>query len=116
MDNTTSNETETQPTPQALPGEDSVDGLFGLCRDCKHWMPTALTRANMSDDYPRDRHPDDGWHDGVCNRIKRGIQITASGGWEGATVDSVETDANFGCRFFEPNAEMSHHQKPGEKA
>ena len=33
MTNTTSNETETQPAPQALTGEDSVHGLFGI------WQP-----------------------------------------------------------------------------
>jgi hypothetical protein len=77
---------------------------FPQCRDCKHWMPTAQTRDALVD-YPRNRHPDDGWHDGVCVRLMTGIQITATGGWDGATVDSVETDANFGCAYFEPNAE-----------
>ena len=76
--------------------------LFGFCRDCRHWKATTRTLENLSD-YPRDRHPEDGWLDAVCKQIQRGTEITASGGWEGATVDSVETDANFGCRYFEPN-------------
>jgi hypothetical protein len=53
------------------------------------------------ENYPRDIHPSNGWVDGVCEEIKHGTSITASSGWEGATVESVETDANFGCRFFE---------------
>jgi|688.fasta_scaffold391865_3 hypothetical protein len=76
--------------------------LFGFCRDCRHWQATTRTRESLAE-YPRDKHPDDGWLDAVCKRIQRGTEITASGGWDGASVDSVETDANFGCRFFEPN-------------
>ena len=76
---------------------------FGLCRDCKHWQATTRTRESLAE-YPRDKHPDNGWLDAVCKRIQSGTEITASGGWNGASVDSVETDANFGCRFFEPNA------------
>lgn len=77
--------------------------LFGLCRDCRHWQATTRTREGLAE-YPRDKHPDAGWLDAVCKRIQLGTQITASGGWDGATVDSVETDANFGCVYFEPNA------------
>ena len=75
--------------------------LFGFCRDCRHWNATTRTRESLAE-YPRDKHPDDGWLDAVCKRIQHGTEITASGGWNGAIVDSVETDANFGCRFFEP--------------
>lgn len=63
-------------------------------------MATNRTLGNLKE-YPRDKHPDDGWLDAVCKRIQEGIDITVTGGWEGATVDSVETDANFGCRYFE---------------
>ena len=73
---------------------------IGLCRDCKHWKPTARTLESL-DGYERDRHPRDGWLDAVCNEIKYGTTIIASGGWNGASVDSVETDANFGCVYFE---------------
>jgi hypothetical protein len=76
--------------------------LFGFCRDCRHWQATTQTRESLAE-YPRDKHPDDGWLDAVCKCIQHGTQITASGGWNGASVDSVETDANFGCRYFEPN-------------
>ena len=77
--------------------------LFGFCRDCRHWKATTKVRERLAE-YPRDKHPKDGWLDAVCKQIQRGTEITVSGGWECATVDSVETDANFGCRFFEPNA------------
>jgi hypothetical protein len=54
--------------------------------------------------YDRDKLPDHGWWDGVCNRIKSGITINVSSGWNGATVDSVETDGNFACSYGEtPN-------------
>lgn len=76
---------------------------FGFCRDCGHWMATARTREFLAE-YPRDRSPDDGWLESVCRRIQRGTSITASGGWDGASVDSVETDANFGCVYFDPEA------------
>ena len=55
--------------------------------------------------YDRDKLPDHGWWHGVCNRIRAGITINVSGGWDGATVDSVETDGNFACIYGEtPNA------------
>lgn len=73
---------------------------FGLCRDCKHWL---FSRREQLAEYPRDRHPRDGWLDGVCGRLQGTLTITASGGWDGATVDSVETDANFGCVLFAPS-------------
>lgn len=74
---------------------------FGLCRDCAHWQFNPKDRVALAD-YPRNRHPDEGWIEAVCKRIQLGTSITASGGWDGATVDSVETDANFGCCYFEP--------------
>jgi hypothetical protein len=69
------------------------------CRDCRHWMP-GRGRDDL-DRYPRDQAPDSGWLDGVCNRLRDGVEITCSGGWDGCTIDSVETDANFGCVYGE---------------
>jgi len=66
------------------------------CRDCVHWL--CSNRGWLEND-PRDTKPEDGWVDGVCPVLLRRLAITASGGWDGATVDSVETDANFGCVF-----------------
>jgi len=74
--------------------------LFGLCRDCKHWL---FSRREHLVEYPRNQPAADGWLDGVCPKLHRTLTITATGGWEGATVDSVETDANFGCVLFLPN-------------
>ena len=73
---------------------------FGLCRDCKHWLATSKTRETL-ENYARSIHPDDGWVDGMCARMNRGVHITVSAGWSGGVVDSIETDANFGCRLFE---------------
>jgi hypothetical protein len=73
---------------------------FPQCRDCKHWMPTAAVGEALAS-YPRDRRPEDGIFDAVCNRLKRGLEFTASGDWGRGTVDSVETDANFSCAYFE---------------
>ena len=72
-----------------------------LCRDCAHWKGPA---PECLENYSRETPPDKGWVDGVCRRLQHGIAITASGGWESASVDSVETDANFGCVYFEPKA------------
>jgi hypothetical protein len=72
--------------------------LFGLCRDCKHWQKNKHI-SNRLEDYSRDIHPDDGGIDAVCKRIHhRGIAIIL---WGDSEVDHVETDANFGCRYFE---------------
>lgn len=72
---------------------------IGQCRDCAHWQ---FTRHDALAEYTRDR-PENQWYlDGICKRIQQSLTITASGGWEGATIDSVETDANFGCILFSP--------------
>ena len=82
--------------------KDEQKPAFGKCRDCKHWMPRNKDAFRLElKSYPHDRKPDDGWLEAVCKRIQRGVTITASGGWNGAVVDSVETDANFGCAYFE---------------
>jgi hypothetical protein len=94
--------------PECQPVGVSWIALFGLCRDCKHWNPTPRTLEYLAE-YPRDQRPDEGWMDAVCKRIQYGTTISASGGWDGATVDSVETDANFGCVYFEPNEQMSNN-------
>lgn len=88
------------------------DALFGLCRDCKHWMSTPSTKGALAE-YPRELPESNWWLDAVCNRIRFGLTIEASGGWNGATVDSIETDANFGCRYFEPDADVD--ASPPEK-
>jgi len=68
------------------------------CRDCKHWK---APHPEYNETYDRNQPPDAGWWDGICKRLQYGITITASGGWDGATVDSVETDANFACIYGE---------------
>jgi hypothetical protein len=75
-----------------------VRKILGQCRDCQHWLCANRERLG---EYPRDTPVDTGWVDGVCPVLLRSLTITASGGWEGATVDSVETDANFGCVLFQ---------------
>lgn len=77
------------------------NGLFGLCRDCHHWRPA--TNKQHLPEYPRDRKVEDGYINGRCDRIRDGADIDVSGGWDGAVVDGVFTDANFGCALFEPN-------------
>ena len=79
--------------------------LLGFCRDCKHWQLTKRTVECLKE-YPRDKPESDWWLSSVCRRLQYGVEITARGGWEGAWVNQVETDANFGCRFFEPNADV----------
>jgi hypothetical protein len=81
---------------------DEQKPTFGRCRDCKHWMkPKRWGFPAALEAYPRDQKPEDGWLEAVCKRIQHGTTITASDGWNHATVDRVETDANFGCAYFE---------------
>lgn len=68
------------------------------CRDCKHWK---TPHPEYGATYERDRPYKDWWWEGVCDEIRHKVSITASGGWDGATVDSVETDGNFACVFGE---------------
>jgi hypothetical protein len=81
------------------------------CRDCKHWKTPNPEWGEM---YDRNQEPDKGWWDGVCVRLRHGITITASGGWEGATVDSVETDGNFACIYGETPNDKLRHSAPAE--
>lgn len=74
---------------------------FGLCRDCKHWKILDAFKESLAE-FPRDKHPGDGWVDGECEELKRGVEIYLKTGWDGGYVDKIETDANFGCRLFEP--------------
>jgi hypothetical protein len=69
------------------------------CRNCRHWQHSHSLETILS--YPAEQTPDSGWLDGVCVRLRDGIHISCSGGWDGCTVDSVETDANFGCVYGE---------------
>ena len=69
-----------------------------LCRDCKHWR---TAQPQYLANYDRATKADSGWLDGVCGKLIGGITINVSGGWNGATVDSVETDANFSCVYSE---------------
>jgi hypothetical protein len=68
------------------------------CRDCRHWLWPGIFDLN---DYPRDRPVKGGWADGVCQELLAHLTIECTGGWNGCTVDSVETDANFWCAFGE---------------
>lgn len=70
-----------------------------LCRDCQHWQ---WTGSFDLDEYDRTRNPDDGWADGICSVLKNKLSVSCSGGWDGCTVDFIETDANFWCAFGSP--------------
>ena len=75
---------------------------IGLCRDCRHWRPSQDAIKRLPD-YSRALPPNDWWNDALCVRIERGIDIILEVGLDGAFVDRVETDANFGCMLFEAN-------------
>jgi hypothetical protein len=71
------------------------------------------TNRDWEATHDRKTPPDKGWWDGVCKRLQSGITITASGGWEGAIVDSVETDGNFACIYGETPNDRTERQPPG---
>ena len=69
------------------------------CRTCKHWM------KHSTDDESLKTIPEKfGYVERVCKKMtEKAVTITTSeGGWgNGSTIDSVETDANFGCVLHE---------------
>jgi hypothetical protein len=52
------------------------------CDVCEHWEPTEY-----------------GY--GKCQQIKDKISVDLTTGWEGAVVNFIETEADFGCNLFE---------------
>ena len=66
-----------------------------MCRDCVHWK---CEHIDWLENCPRETKPEDGWVDGDCLILRRGITINIS---HGGYADSVETDANFGCVYGE---------------
>ena len=72
------------------------------------------TSRDLEATYDRNMSPDNGWWGGVCKRLQNGITITASGGWDGAVVDSVETDANFACIYGETPNDKGEAQPPAK--
>ena len=76
------------------------------CKTCKHWMRKAGDEEQIKSIVdPEGPTWSPSWIGRVCKRMcdNDGVMITVScGSWDsGETVDSVETDANFGCIFHE---------------
>jgi hypothetical protein len=67
------------------------------CRVCKHWMHKQDTVAKLAS-YAEDRYPLDGWISCRCQKLAHGIDIYTYGD---GSFDYLETDANFGCVYFE---------------
>lgn len=70
------------------------------CRNCKHWQIQNRYLPELKE-YPKNQHPEKGWLYAVCSRIRDCLDISVYAGWDGGGVDSVETEANFGCTLFE---------------
>lgn len=71
------------------------------CRTCQYWGKKGCDDELLAQ-YPVNLAPRDWWLSRTCDVIRSfpgGIEIGVSGGWDGAIVDYVETDANFGCIF-----------------
>lgn len=68
------------------------------CRDCKYWK---VEYESFLEDYPRNNPLERSYRHGYCEKISdnihQAVDIEAHGGWEGAGVGAVNTDANFGC-------------------
>jgi len=54
------------------------------CDVCKHW-----------------KYIDNGYGYGKCYKIQDKIDIELDLGWDGGSVDWIETEADFGCNLFE---------------
>jgi len=78
-------------------GGDCVSRLV-LCLHCVHWG--GHVRAESLAEYPL-RSPDEEWRDGVCDKLKRELEIDINAGWEGGSVGYIRTTASFGCAFGE---------------
>jgi hypothetical protein len=73
--------------------------MKNLCRNCKHWELNDYA-IKLLPDYKIDM-PEGCWYlTCKCKRLEYGIDITLHTGWDGGTVQKVETDANFGCVYF----------------
>lgn len=71
------------------------------CRTCQYWGKKASDDELLAT-YPTNLALREWWLTRTCSAIRDcpgGIEIGVSGGWNGATVDYVETNANFGCVF-----------------
>ena len=73
-----------------------------LCLHCVHWG--GHVRAESLAEYPL-RSPDEEWRDGVCDKLKRELEIGIDAGWEGGSVGYIRTTASFGCAFGELSPE-----------
>ena len=83
-------ETSTHPAPPV-----ALDRLV-LCLHCVHWGGNVS--AESLAEYPL-RLPDEEWRDGVCDKLKRELDIDINAGWEGGSVGYIRTTASFGCAF-----------------
>jgi hypothetical protein len=56
--------------------------MGGRCDMCVHWKPTEY-----------------GW--GKCSEVRTKLEIDLITGYEGAVVNYIETESDFGCTLFE---------------
>jgi hypothetical protein len=66
-----------------------------LCHQCRYWRGNRFN-VTIPEAAPL-RPPQDEWRDGECPLLGSTLDIHASGGWDGATVDYIRTPASFGC-------------------
>ena len=80
-----------------------------LCLHCVHWG--GKVSAESLAEYPL-RSPDEEWRDGVCEKLKRELDIDINAGWEGGSVGYIRTTASFGCAFGEIYSENAKAHAP----
>ena len=56
------------------------------CGSCQFWAQTTNWESNII-------------NSGECSRIRDGIDIDITYGWEGGYINRIETEENFGCVF-----------------
>ena len=85
--------------------ETSYNYSMNRCKTCKHWMRKTGDDEQIASIAPDGPTWSPSWMERVCKMMcyNGGVTITTSCGmWDsGSKVDSVETDANFGCVFHE---------------
>jgi hypothetical protein len=90
-------------SPEPVTGEGCQKRLV-LCLHCVHWGGNVS--ADSLAEYPL-RSPDEEWRDGVCDKLKRELDIDINAGWEGGSVGYIRTTASFGCTYGELSPENS---------
>lgn len=91
---------KTELPEQSKTSANSKDAVISFvmprCLTCKHWAQNTFYETNEVIGL---------LNTGLCGKLPdfQKMEISLHTGWDGGTVDSVETEEDFGCTLHEPN-------------